>query len=43
MPLTKKGKKIKAVKVTKMKAKGYGERLGIAYKMENGSVVYVPD
>ena len=41
--ITKKGKKIKAVKVTKMKAKGYGERLGIAYKMENGSVVYVPD
>ena len=41
--ITKKGKKIQAVKVTKMKAKGYGERLGIAYKMENGSIVYVPD
>lgn len=41
--ITKKGKKIEAVKVSKQKAKGKGERLGIAYKLENGSMVYVPE
>jgi hypothetical protein len=41
--ITKKGKKIKAVKVSKQKADGRGERLGVAYKLENGSMVYVPD
>jgi hypothetical protein len=41
--ITKKGKKIKAVKVSKQKAEGRGERLGVAYKLENGSMVYVPD
>ena len=41
--ITKKGKKIKAVKVTKMKAEGRGERLGVAYRLEDGSMVYVPD
>ena len=41
--ITKKGKTIKAVKVSKQKADGRGERLGVAYKLENGSMVYVPD
>jgi hypothetical protein len=41
--ITKKGKQIKAVKVSKQKAEGRGERLGVAYKLENGSMVYVPD
>ena len=41
--ITKKGKKIKAMKVTKQKAEGRGERLGIAYKLEDGTMVYVPE
>jgi hypothetical protein len=41
--ITKKGKKIKAVKVTKKKTEGRGERLGIAYRLEDGAMVYVPD
>jgi hypothetical protein len=41
--ITKKGEKIKAVKVSRQKATGRGERLGIAYKLENGSMVYVPE
>jgi hypothetical protein len=41
--ITKKGKQIKAVKVSRKKATGRGERLGIAYKMEDGSMVYVPE
>lgn len=41
--IIKKGKKIKAVKVTKQKAEGRGERLGVAYKLEDGSMIYVPD
>ncbi len=41
--ITKKGKKIKAVKVTKEKALGRGERLGIAYRLEDGTMVYVPE
>jgi hypothetical protein len=41
--ITKKGKKIKAIKVTKNKSKGHGEKLGIAYRLEDGSMVYVPE
>jgi hypothetical protein len=41
--ITKKGEKIKAIKVTKEKALGKGERLGIAYRLEDGSMVYVPE
>ncbi|MCD6527617.1 MAG: DUF2149 domain-containing protein [Desulfuromonas sp.] len=41
--ITKKGQKIKAMKVTKQKASGQGERLGIAYRMKDGSLVYVPE
>ena len=41
--ITKKGNKIKAMKVTKQKAEGRGERLGTAYKLEDGTMVYVPE
>ena len=41
--IIKKGKKIKAYKVSREKTKGKGERLGVAYRLEDGSVVYVPD
>jgi hypothetical protein len=34
--------KIEAMKVSKSKAKGRGERLGTAYKLEDGTMVYIP-
>jgi hypothetical protein len=40
--ITKKGVKIEAMKVSKSKAKGRGERLGTAYKLEDGTMVYIP-
>ena len=36
-------KKIKALKVSKEKAEGRGERLGTAYRLEDGTMVYVPE
>ena len=39
--ISKKGRKIKAVKVTPEEAAGRGTKLGTAYKLEDGSVVYV--
>ena len=41
--IEKKGTKISAMKVTKDKAKGRGQRLGTAYQLEDGSMVYIPD
>ncbi|WP_022668599.1 DUF2149 domain-containing protein [Desulfospira joergensenii] len=41
--IEKKGKKIDAMKMTKETAKGRGQRLGTAYKLENGSMIYIPD
>ena len=41
--ITKQGKKIKAMKVSKTKASGQGQRLGIAYRLEDGTMVYVPE
>ncbi len=41
--ITKKGNTIKAVKITQKSAEGRGERLGVAYRLEDGSMVYVPD
>ena len=41
--ITKKGTKVKAMKVSKSKASGQGERLGIAYRLEDGTLVYVPE
>lgn len=41
--ITKKGKRIKAVRVTESEAKGRGERLGTAYRLEDGTTCYVPE
>lgn len=41
--IKKKGKKLEAVRVTEDTAKGLGERLGTAYKLEDGSMIYIPD
>ena len=41
--ITKKGRKIEAMKVTKQKATGRGQRLGTAYRLADGSMVYVPE
>ena len=41
--IEKKGKKLSAMKVSKNKAKGRGEKLGTAYKLEDGSMIYIPD
>lgn len=41
--IEKKGRKINAVKMTREKARGRGERLGTAYKLDNGSMIYIPD
>jgi hypothetical protein len=41
--VTKKAAKIEAVKITKSEAEGRGVRLGVAYKLEDGSMVYLPD
>jgi hypothetical protein len=41
--ISKKASKIEAVKVTKAEAEGRGVRLGVAYKLEDGSMVYLPD
>ena len=41
--IVKDGKKIEAMKVSKAQAKGKGQRLGTAYRLENGSMVYIPE
>ncbi len=41
--VTKKGKEIKVQKVTDTTLSGRGERLGTAFRLPNGSVVYVPE
>jgi len=41
--VTKQAEKIEAVKITKSEAEGKGVRLGVAYKLEDGSMVYLPD
>ncbi len=41
--ITKKGMKIEAVKISKSEAEGQGVRLGVAYQLEDGSMVYLPD
>jgi hypothetical protein len=41
--ITKQGKKINAVRVSRDTAQGRGTRLGVAYKLEDGSMIYVPD
>jgi hypothetical protein len=41
--ITKRGKEIKVTKVTDKKLSGEGQRLGTAYKLKDGRVVYVPE
>ena len=41
--IRKKGRRIKAVRVTPEEAAGRGTRLGTAYRLEDGSVIYVPE
>ena len=41
--IEKKGRKIKAVKMTREAAEGRGIRLGTAYRLEDGSMIYVPE
>lgn len=41
--IVKKGTKIEAYKVTGEMGKGDGERLGTAYRLANGEVIYVPE
>ena len=41
--IVKKGEQITAYKVTGRTAAGNGERLGTAYRLSNGQVIYVPE
>jgi len=41
--IVKKGTKIEAYKVSGETTSGNGERLGTAYRLANGEVIYVPD
>ncbi|MDA8339024.1 MAG: DUF2149 domain-containing protein, partial [Nitrospiraceae bacterium] len=41
--ITKKGKEIKVQKVTDKRLSGEGTRLGTAYQLKDGKVVYVPE
>ncbi|MDR1040046.1 MAG: DUF2149 domain-containing protein [Deltaproteobacteria bacterium] len=41
--ITKKASKIEAVKITQSEAEGKGVRLGVAYQLEDGTMVYLPD
>ena len=41
--ITRKGAEVKVQKVSDKALSGQGERLGVAYKLQNGQTVYVPD
>lgn len=41
--ITKKGARIEARKITRQSMSGEGVRLGIAYQLTNGEIVYVPE
>ena len=41
--IVKKGQTITAYKMTGEKKQGDGERLGTAYRLANGQIIYVPD
>ena len=41
--IRKKGRRIQAVKMTREEAAGRGTRLGTAYRLEDGSMIYVPE
>ncbi|MGO1521300.1 MAG: DUF2149 domain-containing protein [Sphingobacterium sp.] len=40
--ISKKGKEIKVKKISPQEASGQGERLGTAYQLEDGQVIYIP-
>ncbi len=41
--ITKKGKDIKIEKITETKESGKGVKLGTAYKLDDGRVIYIPE
>lgn len=41
--ITKKGKEIKVQKVINKETQGKGMRLGTAFQLENGKIIYVPE
>ena len=41
--IMKKGREIKAYKITDQSLSGNGERLGTAYRLSNGQIIYVPE
>lgn len=41
--ITKKGKEIKAKKVTNKELSGEGKKLGTAYQLNDGRIIYVPE
>ncbi len=41
--IEKKGRKMQAVRMTREEAAGKGIRLGTAYQLEDGSMIYVPE
>lgn len=41
--ITKKGREIKAKKVTDKRLSGEGQKLGTAYQLKDGRVIYVPE
>jgi hypothetical protein len=41
--INKEAARIQAVRMTKTEAEGKGTRLGVAYRLEDGSMVYLPD
>ncbi len=41
--IVKKGRKIEAMRVSRAKTSGRGQRLGTAYRLGDGTMVYVPE
>lgn len=41
--IVKKGKKIEKYKASKQKGQGKGKKIGAAYQLENGEIIYVPE
>jgi len=41
--ITKKGKEINVKKISPEEAAGQGERLGTAYQLDDGQVIYIPE
>ena len=41
--ISKKGKEIKVKKLTQQEASGQGERLGTAYQLDDGQLIYIPE